>query len=139
MQWNPILLSNYSQIFLATTKLFNNDHAGIESGNVYIKTKRNVDPYIAFLMHPCVVILAGKSVMKISRQYDHAGMHKKKLYKDPRFFFVSMYTLPDSIKSFVVAKKNSTIVYFVFSASLCGRLARKFGNNFLSQVRFHRL
>jgi hypothetical protein len=28
----------------------------IESGNVYIETKRNVDPYIAFLMHPCVVV-----------------------------------------------------------------------------------
>jgi hypothetical protein len=42
---------NYSQqFFLATTKLF------IESGNVYIETKRNVDPYIAFLMHPCVVV-----------------------------------------------------------------------------------
>jgi hypothetical protein len=32
----------------------------------------------------------------------------KKLYKDLHFF-VSMYTLPDSIKSSVVAKKSSTI------------------------------
>jgi hypothetical protein len=23
---------------------------------VYIETKRNVDPYVAFLMHPCVVV-----------------------------------------------------------------------------------
>src|SRR3569623_624430 len=41
--WQP------RNFFLATTKLF------IESGNVYIETKRNVDPHIAFLMHPCVV------------------------------------------------------------------------------------
>ena len=34
------------EIFLATTELF------IESGNVYIETKRNVDPYIAFLCIP---------------------------------------------------------------------------------------
>ena len=41
----------YSQkFFLATTELF------IESDNVYIETKRNVDPYIAFLVHPCVVV-----------------------------------------------------------------------------------
>ena len=39
-----------SKFFLTTTELF------IESGNVYIETKRNVDPYIAFLMHPCVVV-----------------------------------------------------------------------------------
>jgi hypothetical protein len=47
----------YSQknFFLSTTELF------IESGNVYIETKRNVDPYIAFLMHPCVIVLARKS------------------------------------------------------------------------------
>jgi hypothetical protein len=32
--------------FLATTELF------IESGNVYIETKRNVDRYIAFLCIP---------------------------------------------------------------------------------------
>ena len=38
------------KFFLATTELF------IESGSVYIETKRNVDPYIAFLMHPCVVV-----------------------------------------------------------------------------------
>jgi hypothetical protein len=40
----------WSKFFWATTKLF------IESDNVYIETKRNVDPYIAFLMHPCVVV-----------------------------------------------------------------------------------
>jgi hypothetical protein len=28
----------------------------IESGNVYIETKRKVDPYIAFLRYPCVVV-----------------------------------------------------------------------------------
>ena len=43
-------LTNIIEIFLATTELC------IESGNVYIETKRNVDPYIAFLMHPCVVV-----------------------------------------------------------------------------------
>ena len=43
-------LHHIVEIFLATTELF------IESGNVYIETKRNVDPYIAFLMHPCVVV-----------------------------------------------------------------------------------
>ena len=37
------------EIFLATMELF------IESGG-YIETKRNVDPDIAFLMHPCVVV-----------------------------------------------------------------------------------
>jgi hypothetical protein len=36
------------KIFFATKELF------IESGNVYIETKRNMD--IAFLMHPCVVV-----------------------------------------------------------------------------------
>jgi len=53
------------EIFLATTKLF------IESSNVYIETKRNVDPFSTnFLIFP---------------SYDHAGMHQKS-YKDPRFF-----------------------------------------------------
>jgi len=42
--------SNNDIAFLATTELF------IESGNVYIETKRNMNPYIAFLMHPCVVV-----------------------------------------------------------------------------------
>jgi hypothetical protein len=38
------------ETFLATTKLL------IESGNMCIETKRNVNPYIAFLLHPCVVV-----------------------------------------------------------------------------------
>jgi hypothetical protein len=46
----PINSTHIVEIFLSTTDLF------IESGNVYIKTKRNVD--IAFLMHGRMV---GKS------------------------------------------------------------------------------
>jgi hypothetical protein len=38
------------KIFLTTTELL------IESVNVYIETKRNVDPYISFLMHPYLVV-----------------------------------------------------------------------------------
>jgi hypothetical protein len=50
------------EIFLlATTELF------IESGNVYTETKRNVDFYIAFLMHPCVVV--GKSGLVSTNPY----------------------------------------------------------------------
>jgi hypothetical protein len=44
------VLNEFSEIFLATTELF------IESGNVDIETKRNMDPYIAFLINPCVVV-----------------------------------------------------------------------------------
>ena len=79
-----IKLKLHSRIFfVAITELF------IESGNVYIETKRNVDPYIAFYAS-----LRGRMTIKsglISTNPDSPAIRPRrdasqKLYKDPRFF-----------------------------------------------------